>query len=417
MDMRAGPFWRWASRFVIAMFAMQTCMAEAYGEAMLQQTQSALQLVDRAEMRGDKNNNNNNLASYAVDARMSSSLTYPSQARLSPSKRALLLRRSASTNDIGNQRGGDITPYEEPPEYQTAPLVPERPLDRPARPSGELSGGGSSTSTSRKRGSSKTPSTPADLPSVPKAASVFPPRSIDAAKAVYANEPRRLGAFARLHDLAQPLRALREELKALQAAVKKAASQGAGGHGGSSLGDAARQGVNDATALIELRQRLAAAEAAFKATRQRDRQLRWFARDVAKRLGLMPRASERKEARVAAERERIMAALGTPEELEEVGRRLLADRPAPPAGAEALTPDASWEAVADVLARDALEQERLTGDTWLHPGGRFERVSALCLSFYRAVSAAGEGGLGVNVLAQYMSLSFLPLVQVVCGCV
>jgi hypothetical protein len=49
----------------------------------------------------------------------------------------------------------------------------------------------------------------------------------------------------------------------------------------------------------------------------------------------------------------------------------------PPAGAEALTPDAPWAVAADVLAREALDLEQQNSQTWLLPGASLDGVSHL----------------------------------------
>jgi hypothetical protein len=206
----------------------------------------------------------------------------------------------------------------------------------------------------------------------------------DMARAAYADNPRWLGAFMRVADGARPYNALMDEVRALKTRIKVAAAAAARqerrGGGGSGSGGDNNNNNSAARHVAELRSQLAAAEEALAAARQRTSQLSRFARDIAKRLGALPRRSPDAavEQRMAASLDGIVAQLGAREELEALGRRVLADAeagPRVPAGAEALTPEVSWERAADVLARDALELERRTGDTWLVPGGDFGSVS------------------------------------------
>ncbi len=199
--------------------------------------------------------------------------------------------------------------------------------------------------------------------------------TLDAGTAAYANDLRQLGAATRIFEEAHPYNAQPAEVRALLAAVDDAASRpgpaGSSGSGGSSA-------QTTASTLAQLRQRLASATAALEAARRRKKEAQRFGRDIAKRLGHLPPTYASVEQRMAADLERIIAALGMPEELESIGRRVLAQRVSPPpAGAEALKPDASWAVAADVLAREALEQERKNDHTWLRPGAELEGVSNL----------------------------------------
>ncbi len=201
----------------------------------------------------------------------------------------------------------------------------------------------------------------------------------------YADDPLRLGAFARLIEESRPYQPLFEEVRALKVAIEKAAAAGAGddtaaraGAGGAA-GSPGEEAATTTTPppLSELRERLRTAEAALETARRRKSDLLRFARHIGKQLGFKARSTPRLEQRLADDQESVIRSLGKPKELEKLGRRVLAERatPKPPPGAEGLKPDVAWEVAADVLARDALEQERVAGETWLRPGGGLESVS------------------------------------------
>jgi hypothetical protein len=249
---------------------------------------------------------------------------------------------------------------EEPPEYQAAPEPNQKPPAGRMQLSRQQSGGGTITPPT----SAQPPSTPPDA--TPPTHGLVDPRTplhkfhaLDMAKAAYANDPRRLGAFARLKQLAGQYNGALRRSQALQRAAERAIATTTGRRVG-----------------LALRQQLEAAGAELDMLRKHRSDLDGFVRDVRRRLTGTRRQSASRAAATAAEMERIMAALGAPEELEAIGRGVLTDAgaPRPPAGAEALAPDVAWAEAVDVLARDALGQERKTGYSWL-PGEGLESVS------------------------------------------
>jgi hypothetical protein len=315
---------------------------------------------------------------------------YPSQPQSSPV--ALLARRRRSI--YKRNTADDLPGYYEPPDYQTAPPPPPEQMTPNRREHQSGQQGCSSSGGGGRAGGISTPANPLPPAPQPLASAATADRrkrrrrrqgyrKLDAALEAYANDPRRLGAWVRQAELARPYWALIDKVRALQAEVAEAeagsssSSSSAPNKGKGEAGkgaDAARQ-----TKFWQLQQELATAKKELAAVRRQHNILGRFGRDIGRRLGEIRLAGAATERRMASILESIVAQLGPSKELEALGRRTLAEAqgPLPPVEAEALTPDASWTAAADVLARHAAEVEKLTGATWLRPMENIESVRIL----------------------------------------